>query len=303
MKILIAGGTGFVGRHLTRELLKRHDVITILGRNKNKIDRIYQDKVSALTWQEMDADKLCNHEVMINLAGENLSERRWLTNVKEKILNSRLNTASLLAHLCSDLGPKAPRILNASAVGIYGATGDYANQPIPVDESWQPPNYTSNFSSQVAQQWEQALTPAIENNVSVTRMRFGIVLKENEGMLKKLLPSVKCGLAAILGNGQQWLSWISIDDLVSAIIFLIEHPEIREEINLTHQSPVTQSEFIHQLAKHYHRPCFLTFPAWLVNILFGQMGRELLLSGQKVIPMRLLNYGLKFSNKTIEEAF
>lgn len=303
MKILVAGGTGFVGRHLVHELLKRHDTVTILGRNKNKINKIYENKVAAITWQEIHIENLCNYEIIINLAGENLSEKRWTEKVKKEILESRCNTTEVLANLCATLGEKSPRLFNASAVGIYGTTGDYADQPIPVDESWQPPHHTANFLSHVAQQWEKALTPAIAHHVSVTIMRFGVVLKENEGMLKKLLPSVKWGFAAKLGNGQQWLSWISIDDLVAAIIFLIEHPEIFGEINLTHPLPVTQNEFIHTLAQCYHKPCFLTLPTWLVKILFGQMGKELLLSGQNVIPTRLLNSGFKFVKKNISDAF
>ncbi len=304
MNIIIAGGTGFIGRNLVTKFLERGMNIAVVGRDKNKIKKIYESRVEALEWLDLSSQKLSYYDVVINLAGQDISKKRWSQNFKECILDSRVDSTYALALLCSKLGAKSPRILNASAVGIYGIAGENPLQPIPVNESWKSAStIASDFLSDVARKWEEALAPAIANNVSVSIMRFGVVLKMNEGMLGKLALSVKLGLAGKIGGGQQWISWIHIDDLVSAIIFLLEHPEITGPINLTHPMPVTQSEFIHLLAKYYHRPCFFNMPAWLVKCLFGEMGEELLLGGQNVVPARLQQYGFIFSKKNISDVF
>ncbi len=304
MKIMVAGGTGFIGKNLIARLRELSIDIAVVGRDKNKIKKIYGSGVEALEWLELSSQKLTHYDVIINLAGQDISEKRWSQKFKKCILESRVDSTRALALLCSKLGAKSPRILNASAVGIYGVAGQNPLQPIPVDESWKNAStIASDFLSDVARKWEEALVPAIKNHVSVTIMRFGVVLKINEGMLRKLAPSVKLGLAGKLGSGQQWISWIHIDDLVAAIIFLLERPDITGPINLTHPMPVTQSEFIHIFAKHYHRPCLFNMPAWLVKFLFGDMGEELLLGGQKVVPARLPYYGFIFSKKTISDAF
>ncbi len=304
MKIIVAGGTGCIGRNLIAKLLERGMDIAVIGRDKRKIKKIYESRVEALEWSDLSSQKLSYYDAVINLAGQDISEKRWSKKFKECILDSRLDSTNALALLCSKLGVKSPRMLNASAVGVYGMTGQNPLQPIPVDESWKDiSTIESSFLSDVARKWEEALAPAIANDVPVTIMRFGVVLKINEGMLGKLALSVKLGLAGKIGSGQQWMSWIHIDDLVSAIIFLLEHPDITGPINLTHPMPVTQSAFIHLLAKHYHRPCFFNMPAWLVKCLFGEMGEELLLGGQNVVPARLQQHGFIFSKKTISDAF
>ena len=304
MDVIIAGGTGFVGRHLVAGLIRSGMNVSVVGRDKAKITGLFSDKVEALHWDDLNEKMLCAYDVIINLAGKNISERRWNEKIKEEIISSRVNATCRLALLCAQLGVASPRLLNASAVSIYGRTNDDPSQPIPVDEDW-PIIFKkkSGFLTNVAWQWERALDVASDNNVSVTVMRFGLVFKLNEGMLGKLAPIVKLGLAGKLGDGQQWLSWIHVDDLVLAIIFLIDHPVITGSINLTHVVPVTQSDFIHTLANHYHRPCFFNMPAWCVKFLLGEMGEELLLSGQKVIPTRLINHGFRFTKQTLSDAF
>lgn len=304
MKIIIAGGTGFVGRYLTAQLQQRGDKVAIISRDKNKIKKIYADSVEGLHWRDLNSQQLKQYDAIINLAGENINKIRWTKKFKQEIVESRIFATRTLATLCAELGNAAPRILNANAVGIYGTTGCYPQQPIPVDENWQVPfSNPQDYLSDVAMQWEKALTPAVEKNIQVTVMRFGVVLKNNEGMLRKLAIPVKLGLAGKLGSGKQWLSWIHINDLTAAIIFLLDHPNITGPINLTHPIPVTQADFIHAMTQHYHRPCIFNMPRWLVKCLFGEMGEVLLLGGQKVVPTKLESYGFKFSKRTIHDAF
>lgn len=304
MRVMITGGTGFVGKALITTLQNRGDDIAVVGRDLSKIAQIYNKQVVGFRWQDLSKEVLERYDVIINLAGKNISDGRWSKRVKADILESRISTASKLATICSELNTASPRIYSASAVGIYGATNSYGNQPLPVDESWEiPTGFPVDFLSNIGQQWENAWSPAIKNGVSVTMMRFGVILKNNGGMLKKLIPLAKLGLSGRIGNGQQWLSWIHMDDLVSAIIFLIEHPNIIGPINLTHPTPVTQKEFSRALAQHYHRPYFFTLPEWLIKNVFGEMGEDLLLRGQKVIPTRLKSSGYEFNKKALNQAF
>jgi uncharacterized protein (TIGR01777 family) len=155
---------------------------------------------------------------------------------------------------------------------------------------------------QVGVEWEAATQSASEAGIDVTLMRFGVVLKRGEGMLKKLELPFKLGLGSIVGSGKQILSWIHIDDLVSAIQFLIQHPEITGPVNICSPVAVTQQQFAVQLAAQLKRPLWMRMPAWSVKLLFGQMGDELLLSGQHVYPARLIDQGFKFAYPEIAAA-
>jgi len=303
MRILISGGTGFIGHHLTQHLLKAHHHITILSRSTEKVYRCYTSDVAAIDWSQLTAEALAKQDLIIHLAGQNIGERRWTARMKSNILQSRVETTKTLATLCGTLGNAAPRLLSASAVGIYGLSTHYPQQPNPVDESWPiPPGDTPDFLSQVGQAWEQALKPAIQQGVATTIMRFGVVLHPKSGMLKKLLPAVKLGLGGHIGNGQQWLSWVHIDDLILAIDFFIQHPDLQGAINVTSPHPIQQRHFIETLCRHHHRPCFAHLPAPLVKWLFGEMGSELLLGGQQVLPTRLQQAGFTFLHPTLEQA-
>lgn len=300
MKIMIAGATGLVGKALVDYLSKKHECI-LLGRTPEKIHAFFSNKYRILTWDNLkilNEDLLKDVDVIINLAGENIGDRRWSLSQKEKIIKSRVNTTKVLADLCAKLREKSPRLLNAGGIGIYG----FSDHDHSFSEDSALSNDSNIFLSAVGNEWEKALISAEKNHVNVVKMRFGVVLSKHGGALKKMLPAFKFGFGAVLGNGQQPFSWVSLDDLVRAIDFIISHPDISGPVNIVSPGSVTQKVFAKSLAKALHRPCFLNIPQKIVLMLFGQMGDELLLKGQGVKSEKLLKGGFKFQHTEINEA-
>ena len=297
MNILICGASGFVGQALVKTLKDEH-TLTLLGRNINKLKKTFGDDQPCMSWNDLSCETLKTFDTVINLAGENIGDKRWSSARKKAILQSRVSTTQQLATLCASLGEHSPRLLNTSAIGIYGLSSDTV-----FNEHSTLPNPPRDFLSEVGQTWEAALKPAIKARVNVVIMRFAVVLSPEGGAMKKLLPSFKLGFGAVLGSGQQAFSWIALEDLTRAIIFLLNHPEQRGVFNLVADDVVTQKQFAQTLAGALHRPCFMHMPASVVKGLFGQMGEELLLQGQRVKNTRLASTGFNFKYPTLNEAF
>lgn len=306
MKILIAGGTGFVGQHLIPALVQQQHDITVLGRDLAKINKTFSNTVQGVEWQQLDVHSLSTFDAIINLSGYSIGDKRWSPSVKQLIKTSRVETTRKLALLCAELGNTAPRLLNASAIGIYGLTtqrvGHTGPAPLLDETSAIPFGQPTDFLSEVGQEWESALMPAIEAGCAVTIMRFGVVLGKAGGVLARLLPTVKLGLASVLGSGNQGFSWIAMPDLVAAVEFLLAQRKLQGPFNVTSPHPLSQRDFIKALAVAYHRPCFLTAPAPILKLIMGQMADELLLQGQWIYPQRLLTAGFMFRHDPIEKA-
>lgn len=301
MRMLIAGGTGLVGSSLIPVLLDRDEQITVLSRSEEKIQKKFHDKVKSADWGMLDTLNPQDFDIVMNLAGENIGDNRWSDAQKQKILQSRIKTTDKLVKFCLQSPHPGLRFLSTSAVGIYGLQPTSQDgMPKKLHEE-SPIGQDAVFLSEVGRKWEAALKP-LEQIVPVTIMRFGVVIKRHEGFLKKLELPAQFGLSAVLGTGQQVLSWIDIDDLINAIIFLLEHPEITGPVNLCAPVAVPQRQFAKAMATTLNRPCFLTLPSWFVEMVFGQMGTELLLSGQNVYPERLLDEGFEFTYPTIEQS-
>lgn len=296
MKIIICGASGLIGQALTKNLSPTHR-LTLVGRNINRLYEKFGKNHQYINWEKITANLLSKHDVIINLAGENIGEKRWSNKQKNKILKSRTDTTSQIATLCADLGKNSPRIMNASAIGIYGSSQNNKifNESTAIDNS-------SDFLQQVSKSWEAALNIAVESGASVTILRFGVVLSNNGGVLKKLLPSAKFGLSAILGDGEQKFSWVAIDDLVSAINFLLENPTLTGPINIVADEIVSQKVFSKTLAALLHRPCIMRMPTYIVKLLFGEMGQALLLNSISVESKKLKKAGFAFKYPTINEA-
>jgi uncharacterized protein (TIGR01777 family) len=194
-----------------------------------------------------------------------------------------------------------PHFICANAVGIYG-NQDNGDDTVLDEESPIDVEHPRDFMSEIGVRWQQALQPAIDYGLKVTTTRFGVVIGKGEGILKKLTPSFYMGLGSILGDGNQMMSWVHIDDVVGAILFLLNHPDLTGPFNLTSPHPVTQAEFAKVLATTMHRPLLLKMPAFMVRVLFGEMGDCLLLKGQRVVPNRLIKLGYEFQYPNLVDA-
>lgn len=299
MKILITGATGLIGKSLVKHFSDQHE-LTLVGRTCEKIKSIFFDRYPILTWENLKSlgeAHIKNQDVIINLAGENIGSKRWSFEQKQKILNSRVDATQLIAKICEKLGEHSPRILNASAIGVYGFSQDKI-----FTEECELQNQTNCFLSIVGSAWENALLSAEKNHVRVVKMRFGVVLSKHGGVLKQMLPAFQWGFGAVLGDGNQLFSWVMLEDLVNAIDFLIHHPDITGPVNIVSPGVISQADFAKSLAHVLHRPCFFRIPARFVRFLFGQMGDELLLHGQCVKSEKLLQSGFQFQHTQIDSA-
>ncbi|KTD82194.1 TIGR01777 family oxidoreductase [Legionella waltersii] len=298
MNILIAGASGFIGTVLVNHLSQSHK-ITVLGRQLEKLESIFSTDIRLLTWDSLKLDDVKQYELIINLSGSSIGAKRWSPKVKNELIESRTRTNQQLIQWCINHDAK-PRFFCANAIGIYGAqemsTGIF-------DEKSPLPQSSDDFLQHVGLVWEQSLKNAIDAGIPVTTLRFGVVFKQGEGMLKQLELPFRLGMGSILGGGNQTLSWIYYKDLINAIDFLIEHQEVTGPVNITSPYPVTQKEFAQQFAKALKRPLFLKTPGLVIKILFGEMGDYLLLKGQKVLPGRLNELGFKFTYPKIESVF
>lgn len=292
MNILIAGAAGFIGKKLVKVLQSEHH-ITVLGRNDAHLARHFTGAIHRVTWDQLHQLDARTFDAVINLAGFNISAARWNSKVKKKLIDSRVQTTSTLVNWAISASAK-PHFICANAVGIYGMQGRNDTQAFDEDTLIDFEN-PRDFLSEIGVRWQQALQPAIDFGMNVSSTRFGVVLGKGDGVLKKLAPSFYMGCGSIIGDGQQILSWVHIDDVVGAILFLLHHPELNGAFNVTSPNPVNQAEFARALATTLHRPLFLKMPAFVVRTLFGEMGECLLLEGQRVLPARLMKLGFQFN--------
>ena len=303
MNIIICGGTGLVGQLLVPELLQSEHDIYVIGRDKEKINRIFSSTVHAVTWDELNTLNPNEFDVIINLTGENIADHRWSTKTKEKLLSSRIETTNQLVDWGIKATTKKPHLYNASAVSIYGLQKKLAQDNIAFTETTPPiSSPKTSFANQLVAQWEEAAKKGFAAGMPVTLMRFGVILKRGGGMLKKLELPAQYGMGAVIGSGEQPLAWIDSTDLVEAIQFLISHPEITGPINLVSPQQVSQKTFTKTFAQVLGKPALIWMPVWVTQLLFGQMGEELLLSGQTVTPQRLLEYQFNFKYPTLLSA-
>lgn len=299
MKIIIAGGTGFIGQALVNHFLQQQIHCVVIGRSVGKIEKIFNQKVKAIMWQAMGAEGL--HEIktadaVINLTGADIGEHRWNEKRKIEIMQSRIEPTRTLTELCATLGKNSPPLLNAGGVGIYGLQKSEANKlPPPLDErSKIDCENPQIFLTKVGCAWEAATQVAKNAGARVVNMRFGVVLGKNGGVLSKLKKIYLLGLGGPIGSGQQPFSWVALADLIRAVEFLLQNTEINGPVNIVAPQCVTQKQFAVALGKALHRPVLLKTPAFLLESLFGQMARELLLQGQHVKPFVLEQAGFKF---------
>lgn len=290
MNILITGGTGFIGSALCARLLKENNKIVILSRYPEKIKQPIKAIADLSDLQDSDI-----FDVVINLAGEPIANKRWSDKQKNQIFSSRIDITEKLISYFEKLDNKPKLLISGSAIGYYGVgkTDNIIEEKEGGDNS---------FSSELCQKWEAVALKAEKLGIRTCLLRTGIVLGKNGGALNKMLFPFKMCLGGIIGHGKQWMSWIHIDDLTGIILYCINHDNLKGAINGTSPNPVTNKEFTKTLGMTLKRPTIFPMPAIVVKLLMGKMGEELLLAGKKITPKKVLDAGYKFTYKTLEEA-
>lgn len=292
MKIFITGGTGFVGKTLAPALIHSgHEVCILTRSEKGKGDSagvswVEGDPAQKGKWQETVRE----HEVIINLAGASIFTR-WTEEAKKKIRDSRILTTRNLVEAMA--GGKVKTFFSTSAIGYYGFHGDENL----TEES--PPG--ADFLALLARDWEAEAKEAEKKGSRLVVTRFGIVLGEKGGALGQMIPLFQKYLGGPLGSGRQWFSWIHIDDLTRAFLFLLGHPEISGPVNFTAPNPVRNKELARWLGAIMGRPAFLPAPGFMLKLVLGEFG-SILLKGQRVLPRKLLQAGFSFSYPEIDRA-
>lgn len=301
MNILIAGGTGFIGHALVKHFAKQH-TITVLGRDKQKINNVFDSlDVQAIDWQELNKNHIEQQDVVINLCGAPVADRPWSDARKRELLDSRIKPTRTLVELCA-ISTKKPDLLNANAIGIYGLQNSLPDQLPPALNESTPINLEKepDFSATIGRRWQKA-TRGTTRDVRLVTLRFGLVLGDG-GIIKKLRLPYRLCLGGPIGDGNQPFSWIALQDVINAIEFIIQNKNIVGPVNITSPNCVTQKAFASAFASHLNRPAVLPLFAFIVKIIFGQLGKETLLQGQHVYPQTLLDNGFEFRYPDLNQA-
>lgn len=292
MNILITGGSGLIGQHLIGSLIQTKNHITVLTRDTVKSAQKLPIGVNLI--ESLSQKNIDNHEVVINLAGEPIAEKRWSKTQKQKICHSRWQITTQLAELIKNANTPPKVFISGSAIGIYGRQGNEK-----IDESYT--NYHQEFTHDVCKKWEQVALEAASAKTRVALLRTGIVLDTHGGALAKMLLPFKLGIGGKIASGQQFMSWIHIEDMVAAILHIMNTQTLAGAINITSEHAVSNQEFAKTLARTLHRPSVFTTPSFILKALFGEMA-DLLLFGQNVIPQKLVNTGFTFKYPTLDAA-
>ncbi len=296
MKIVVSGSTGLIGSALVPRLVEEgHDVVSLVRRRVTPGER-------ALSWDpeagegrggRIDRAALegTGAEAVIHLAGENVFGR-WTPAKKQRIRESRVQGTRLLSDALAGLSRKPRVLLAASAIGYYGDRGEEAltEQSAPGED----------FLARVARDWEAATAAASRAGIRVVNMRFGVVVTTSGGALARMLPAFRVGLGGPVGSGKQYLSWISLDDVINAVRHVLANTDLTGPVNMTAPTPVTSREFAKTLGRVLGRPAVVPVPAFALRMVFGTEGAAMLQSGQRVLPARLLASGFRFQHSELE---
>lgn len=292
MRVLISGSTGLVGEALVTGLLAAgHQPVRLVRSHR-------PDDLPSASWDPaagtIDDDALDGIDAVIHLAGEGIAEKRWSDEQKARILDSRVAGTTLLAERIAAAAEPPSVFISGSAIGFYGDRGDET-----LTEASEPGD---GFLAEVVTAWEASTAPVPSPPTRVVHVRTGIVLSSDGGALAPLLPFFKAGLGGRIGSGRQWWSWISIDDMVGALVWLLTH-DVHGPVNLTAPNPVTNGEFAKVLGRVLHRPALLPTPK---PALWVRLGRELtealLYASQRVAPTVLGDRGYEFTHPELEDA-
>ena len=290
MKILVAGSSGLIGTALCSRLGREgHEVVRLVRR---------QPAQGELRWDpeagELEQEALEGVEAVVHLGGRSIVAGRWTASVKAQLRQSRVQTTQLLATRLAELAAPPQVLICASAVGIYGNRRD--------EELDEGSDTGEGFLAELGRAWEEASAAAAAAGIRVVQARLGIVLSRRGGALAKMLLPFRLGVGGKIGAGRQYVSWISLEDAVAALIYAVENDALRGPVNLTAPQPVTNAELTRTLGRVLRRPTLLPLPAFAAKLLLGELAEEGLLASQRVRPTRLLEAGFEFAHPKLEGA-
>lgn len=290
MNILIAGGTGFIGTALTNKLLEQNNDLYILTRQPNR--RSDDERVNYFSY-DLSPDHLPRIDAVINLAGESLFGR-WTKQKKERILRSRIHSTTQIINLMKEMDQKPQVFINASAVGFYGM-----NQHVIFTENTK--EAASDFLANVTNIWEETAKQAEQVNIRTVYARFGIVLARDAGALSIMKLPFQSFIGGKVGSGEQWMSWIHLEDCINMLLFAMKNESINGPLNITSPYPKRNKDFTKILGKTLNRPTLLSAPKPLVKLALGEMG-SLITEGQFAYPNKALRYNFNFKYTHLYEA-
>jgi uncharacterized protein (TIGR01777 family) len=289
MRILLTGGTGFVGQALCPQLAAAgHEVVILSRQAKPRLPRGASRFATHV--DELDARTFGG---IVNLAGAPIGDARWTPERRRLLVESRVETTARLVEWLQDARPRPQVLVSASAVGYYGEQGDRV-----VTEDAEP---TPGFTHELCAAWEREAERATALGVRVCRVRLGVVLDRDGGALAKMLPAFRLGAGGRLGSGRHWFPWVHREDVAAILQWLLENDLARGAYNASAPQPVTNAEFTRALAQALGRPALLPMPAAALKLLFGEMS-ELLLVSDRMVPQRLLDEGFRFRYPELKAA-
>jgi uncharacterized protein len=293
MKIVIAGGSGFIGKKLTDMLLSEGHNVIILTRS----DRQSSEKVQYVRWIEKDASpekEIRNADAFINLAGVSINDGRWSEIHQKQIYESRMTATDELLRIISSLPEKPSVLVNASAIGIYPASVQTAYTENSTERA-------NDFLGKTVRDWENKALQVEEHSVRPVFMRFGVVLGKEGGALPLMALPYRLFVGGKVGSGEQWVSWVHVMDVVRAIVFALKTDTLRGPVNVTSPSPIQMDGFGKTIGSVLHRPHWIPVPSFAMKVVLGQKS-ALVLEGQQVVPQVLLLEGFEFKFPTLRSA-
>lgn len=306
MRVLVTGASGLIGSTLCEKLRETgHEPVRLVRREAKGADEISWNPAG----ETLDSQALEGFDAVVHLAGAGIGDKRWSETRKRELADSRIRSTHLLATALAGLREPPKAFLSGSAIGIYGETGDRI-----VDEGASGPDAASGTPSEIqtdsadgfladlCKQWEAAATPAAEAGIRTVLLRTGIVVDSKAPFLKRQLPLFKLGLGGRLGSKDRWVSWISLEDEVAAIIWLQQHEDISGPVNLTAPNPVTNQEFTKTLGRVLRRPILLPVPKLLPSLLLGRELVNALTESTRVVPQALTDHNYPFTHTHLEPA-
>lgn len=292
MKIVVAGGTGFLGQPLVSELLHRGHSVAVLTRDAARVEAgtpLVWDGRTQGSWSA----EVAAADAVVNLSGESIGDGRWTTERKRRLLSSRLDPTRALVEALRSHPSRNRALINISAVGFYGVRGDEV-----LDES--APRGTG-FLADLVERWEAAAREA-DDVARVVLPRLGVVLGPGGGALEQMAQPFRLGAGGPIANGRQWMSWVSRDDVIRFLAQAIETDSMRGVYNVTAPEPVRNRDFARALGRALHRPSLVPAPAFALRLMFGELADELLIGGQRVVPKRAQAEGFAFEAPSVEAA-